>query len=51
MRKRELSAVQLADFDHDERDSLSERVSWELVDVKELTNLAFRSVYERVDDR
>jgi hypothetical protein len=51
VRKRELSAVQLADFDHDERDSLSERISWELVDVKELTNLAFRSVYERADDR
>jgi hypothetical protein len=51
VRKRELSTVQLADFDHAERDTLSERMSWELVDVKELTNLAFRSVYERVDNR
>jgi 5-methylcytosine-specific restriction protein B len=51
VRKRELSAVQLADFDHDERDALGERATWEMVDVKDLTNVAFRSVYERADDR
>jgi 5-methylcytosine-specific restriction protein B len=51
IRKRDLAGVQLADFEHDERDSLNERPTWELVDVKDLTNLAFRSVYERVDER
>ncbi len=50
VRRRDLSTVQLADFDHDDRDALAERVSWELVDVKDLTNLSFRSVYERVDN-
>ncbi len=46
--RRELSTVQLAAFDHPERDALSDRTSWELVDVMGLTNLDFRSVYEPV---
>jgi hypothetical protein len=49
VRRRDLTTVDLADFDHEERDALSERVGWQVVDVKELTNLSFRSVYERVD--
>lgn len=49
VRRRDLASVELADFDHDDREALAERVSWQVVDVKELTNVSFRSVYERVD--
>ncbi len=45
VRRRDTSAIEFADFDHDERDALAERPTWELVDVDQLTSLAFRRIY------
>lgn len=50
VRRRDLT-VKLADFDHEERDTLGERPTWELVPMRDLNNLDFRRIYERVDDR
>jgi hypothetical protein len=39
-----------ADFDHDERDALSDKPSWELADLDGLSSFAFRRIYEDVED-
>jgi 5-methylcytosine-specific restriction protein B len=46
VRRRDPGATDFADFDHDDRDTLSERATWELVDVDQLPNTAFRRIYE-----
>jgi dynein-related subfamily AAA family protein len=49
VRRRDPAAVALADCDHEDRDVLAERVTWELVDTEELTDQSFRRIYEHVD--
>jgi 5-methylcytosine-specific restriction protein B len=47
VRKRD-TAVELADFDHDDREALGDRPIWEIADVDGLSSLAFRRIYEHV---
>ena len=46
VRRRDASVV-LADFDHDDRDTLGERPTWEIADVGALSSLAYRRIYDR----
>jgi hypothetical protein len=39
-----------ADFDHDERELLEERATFELADINQLTSASFRRIYEHVAD-
>lgn len=48
--RRASSSTKLADFDHDDRDALGARPTWELADVDKLSNHAFRRIYEDVPD-
>jgi hypothetical protein len=48
--RRETSATQFAEFDHDDRDALAERPSWELHDITMLSNVAFQRIYKHVAD-
>lgn len=41
--------TKLADFQHDERETLNERITYEAVDLNTLTSLSYRRIYERVD--
>jgi len=50
VRRREGAPVELADFPHDERDALNERVTYELVDVEQLTNKSFQRIYQHVHE-
>lgn len=43
--RRRDTKVELADFDHDDRDALMDRPTWEIVPVSDLTNLSFRAIY------
>jgi hypothetical protein len=49
--RRQKAEVELADFDHDERELLNDRAMFELVPVRELTNQSFRRIYEHVDEK
>jgi len=46
VRRRDTSTVDLADFPHDDREALNDRSVYELVDVDELTNRSFQSIYQ-----
>lgn len=48
--RRDTSATQFAEFDHDDRDALAERPSWELHDITMLSNVAFQRIYRHVAD-
>jgi hypothetical protein len=50
VRRREAAPVDLADFPHDERDALNERVTYELVAVEQLTNKSFQRIYQHVPE-
>jgi hypothetical protein len=50
VRKRETSGTMFAEFDHDDRDALTERPSWELHDIAKLSNVAFQRIYKHVPD-
>jgi len=50
VRRREGAPVELADFPHDERDALNERITYELVDVEQLTNKSFQRIYQHVPE-
>jgi 5-methylcytosine-specific restriction protein B len=50
VRKRAGTSVELARFDHDDLDALSERPVWELTDLDQLTNIAFQRIYKDVPD-
>jgi 5-methylcytosine-specific restriction protein B len=50
VRRRATSGAPFAKFDHDDRDALAERPSWELVDVDQLSNVAFQRIYKHVAD-
>jgi hypothetical protein len=39
-----------ADFDHEERELLEERATFELADIDQLTSVSFRRIYEHVAD-
>ena len=47
---RDVGAVKLAKFDHDDRDALEGRVTYELADLGTLTNESFQRIYEDVAD-
>lgn len=47
VRKRQ-DGIELADFDHDDRDALMTRPVYELVPMEELTDQSFRRIYEDV---
>jgi hypothetical protein len=49
VRRRDVGGIDLADFDHPDRDTLAERPTWELADVEKLTSHAFRRIYEHVE--
>ncbi|MDQ3031386.1 MAG: AAA family ATPase [Myxococcota bacterium] len=44
--RRRDATVELADFDHDDRDALMDRATWEIVPVSDLTSVSFRRIYE-----
>jgi 5-methylcytosine-specific restriction protein B len=46
--RRKSDGIELADFDHEDRDALSERPVYELTPISELTDQAFRRIYEDV---
>lgn len=48
--RRDASGTQFAEFDHDDRDALAERPSWELHDIAMLSNVAFQRIYRHVAD-
>lgn len=48
VRKRDAGLARLAEFSHDDREALEERVTYELTPVKDLTSLSFRRIYEHV---
>lgn len=48
IRRRDPGSTRLSDFAHDDRDTLEERVTYELTPVKDLTSLSFRRIYEHV---
>ncbi len=48
VRKRDAGLARLAEFYHDDREALEERVTYELTPVKDLTSLSFRRIYEHV---
>ncbi|MCC6899948.1 MAG: AAA family ATPase [Polyangiaceae bacterium] len=48
VRKRDAGLARLAEFAHDDREALEERVTYELTPVKDLTSLSFRRIYEHV---
>ena len=48
--RRDTSGTQFAEFDHDDRDALAERPSWELHDITMLSNVAFQRIYQHVAD-
>jgi 5-methylcytosine-specific restriction protein B len=48
--RRELLGVELADFDHDEREALNERPTWELKNLDAVSSHAFRRIYEHVEE-
>jgi hypothetical protein len=50
VRKRDASILHLADFPHDEREALNERVVYELTDIDQLTNKSFQRIYQDVRD-
>jgi hypothetical protein len=50
VRRREAAPIDLADFPHDERDALNERVTYELTDVEQLTNKSFQRIYQHVPE-
>lgn len=45
VRKRESQGDPFAEFDHENRDELAERVIWELNDIATLSNVAFQRIY------
>jgi hypothetical protein len=45
VRRREVGGVELADFPHDDRDALNDRITFELADVSQLTNQSFQRIY------
>jgi hypothetical protein len=49
VRARDLRSTELADFPHDDREILNERIVYEVVDLNTLTILSYRRIYERVD--
>jgi 5-methylcytosine-specific restriction protein B len=49
VRARDLRSTELADFPHDDRETLNERIIYEVVDLNTLTSLSYRRIYERVD--
>lgn len=49
VRTRSLRSTELADFPHDDRETLNERTIYEVVDLNMLTSLSYRRIYERVD--
>jgi hypothetical protein len=49
IRARGLHSTELADFPHDDRETLNERIIYEVVDLNTLTSLSYRRIYERVD--
>jgi AAA domain (dynein-related subfamily) len=50
VRKRDNSTLHLADFPHDDREALNERVVYELTDIDQLTNKSFQRIYQDVRD-
>lgn len=50
VRRIDAGADLFAEFDHEEADTLVDRPTYELVDVRTLTSAAFRRIYERVSD-
>lgn len=50
VRRREHGGKPFADFQHDDVDALAERVTWELADIKKLSNVAFQRIYKDVPD-
>lgn len=48
VRKRDMATVALANFDHQDRDMLDDRVVYELNDLDALSSFAFRRIYEDV---
>lgn len=48
--RRDTSGTQFAEFDHDDRDALAERPSWELHDITMLSNVSFQRIYQHVAD-
>lgn len=48
--RRDTSGTQFAEFDHDDRDALAERPTWELHDITMLSNFAFQRIYKHVAD-
>jgi hypothetical protein len=49
VRARDLRSTELADFPHDDRETLNERLIYEVVDLNTLTSLSYRRIYERVE--
>jgi hypothetical protein len=49
-RRSSIDATPLAGFDHDDRELLEQRATFELVDVAQLTSLSFQRIYEDVPD-
>jgi hypothetical protein len=50
VRKRDNNILHLADFPHDDREALNERVVYELTDIDQLTNKSFQRIYQDVRD-
>lgn len=50
VRRRARSWTGFADFEHEDREALEERPTWELADVASLSNVAFQRIYKRVAD-
>jgi 5-methylcytosine-specific restriction enzyme B len=46
--RRKSDTIDLADFEHDERDALMSRPVYELTPISELTDQSFRRIYEDV---
>jgi hypothetical protein len=48
--RRELRGVELAEFEHDDREALNERPSWELKSIDAVSSYGFRRIYEHVEE-
>ena len=48
--RRDMAGTPFADFDHDDRDALESRPTWELADIATLSNVAFQRIYKHVAD-
>ncbi len=49
VRARDLRSTELAEFPHDDRETLNERTTYEVVDLNTLTSLSYRRIYERIE--